>query len=85
MMAKAIEQWSALAKHQRHENELFGHGRRCYCCKCRAIGHEAHECKTALQRSQHGSRAGECGPGNIPKGSDPSSTSCMRDASGSEK
>ena len=39
-------------------NELFGHGCRSYCFKCGAMGHEAHECKTALQSSQPGSRAG---------------------------
>ena len=39
-------------------NEPFGHGRRAYCFKCGARGHEAHECKTALQRSQTGSWAG---------------------------
>ena len=57
--------------------ELFGHGRRSYCFKCGAMGHEAHECKTALQCSQPGFRAGG--------GSDPSSTSCIRDASATEK
>ena len=31
--------------------------------KCGATGHEAHECKTALQRSQPGSRAGGGGRG----------------------
>ena len=41
------------------------------------MGHEAHECKTALQRSQPGSRAG--GRGVVPGESDPSSASCMRD------
>ena len=30
------------------------------------MGHEAHECKTALQRSQPGSRAGGRGPGGNP-------------------
>ena len=30
------------------------------------MGHEAHECKTALQRSQPGSRAGGQGPGGNP-------------------
>ena len=39
-------------------NELFGHGRQSYSFKCGAMGHEAHECKTALQRSQPRSRAG---------------------------
>ena len=47
-------------------NEPFGHGRRSYCFKCAAMGHEAHECKTALQRSQPGSRAGGRGPGGNP-------------------
>ena len=46
-------------------NELFGHGRRSYCFKCGAMGHEAHECKSALQRSQPGSRVeGRCPRGN---------------------
>ena len=45
-------------------NELFGHGRRSCCFKCGAMGHEAHECKTTLQRSQPGSRAG----GVVPRG-----------------
>ena len=39
------------------QNEPFGHGRRSYCFKCGAIGHETHECKTALQRSQPGAIA----------------------------
>ena len=39
-------------------NKPFGHGRRSYCFKCGAMGHEAQECKTALLRSQPGSRAG---------------------------
>ena len=47
-------------------NEPFGHGRRSYCFKYGAMGHEAHECKTALQRSQPGSRAGGQGPGGNP-------------------
>ena len=47
-------------------NEPFGHGRRGYCFKCGAMGYEAHGCKTALQRSQPGSRAGRCGPGGNP-------------------
>ena len=38
-------------------------GQRPYCFKCGAMGHEAHECKTALQRSQSGSKAGGRGPG----------------------
>ena len=46
-------------------NEPFGHGRRSYCFKNGAMGHEAHECKTALQRSQPGSRAGGVIPGGI--------------------
>ena len=46
------------------------------------MGHEAHECKTALQRSQPESRAG----GAWSRGEfDPSSTSCMRDAKATEK
>ena len=47
-------------------NEPFGHGPRFYCFKCGAMIHEAHECKTALQRSQPGSRAGGRGPGGNP-------------------
>ena len=48
-------------------NEPFGHGRRSYCFKCGAMGHKAQECKTALQRSHPGSRAGEgYGPGKNP-------------------
>ena len=47
-------------------NEPFSHGRRCYCCKCWTMRHEAHDCKTALQRSQPGSRAGGRGPGGNP-------------------
>ena len=48
-------------------NEPFGQGCRSYCFKCRAMEHEAHECKTALQRSKPGSRAREGGvvPGGI--------------------
>ena len=57
-MAEAIEQWIALAKASTSRNEPFGHDRRSYCFKCAAIGHEAHECRTALQHSQLGSRAG---------------------------
>ena len=64
-------------------NEPFGHGRRSYCFKCGAMGHEAHECKIALQRSQPGSRAGREAWSRGE--SDPSSTSCMRDASPTEK
>ena len=63
-------------------NEPFGHNRRSYCFKCRAMRHEAHECKTALQRSQPGSRAGGRGPR---RESDPNSTSCIRDASATKK
>ena len=51
------------------QNEPFGHGRRSYYIKCGAMGHEAHECKTALQRSQPGYRAGGKGgrgPGGNP-------------------
>ena len=47
-------------------NKLFGHGRRSFCFKCGAMGHEAHGCKTALQHSQPGSRAGGRGPGENP-------------------
>ena len=47
-------------------NEPFGQGRRSYCFKCGAMGHEAHECKTALQRSQPGPRTGRRGPGGNP-------------------
>ena len=49
-------------------NEPFGHGRRSYYFECGAMGHKAHECKTALQRSQPGSRSVRRGPGgNQPK------------------
>ena len=44
------------------QNKPFGLGRRSYRFKCGAMGHETHECKTALQRSQPGSRAREHGP-----------------------
>ena len=47
-------------------NEPCGHGRRSYCFTYRAMGHEAHERKTVLQRSQSGSRAGWRGPGGNP-------------------
>ena len=47
-------------------NEPFGHGRRSYCFKCGTMGHEAHECKTALQSSQPGFRAGGRDPGGNP-------------------
>ena len=48
-------------------NEPFGHGRRPYCFKCGAMGHEAHECKPTLQRSQPGSKpGGGRGPGGNP-------------------
>ena len=46
-------------------NEPFGLGRRSYCFKCEPMGHEARECKTALQRSQPGFRAGGVVPGEI--------------------
>ena len=46
-------------------NEPFGHGLRSYCFKCGAMGHEADGCKTALQRSQPGSRTGGVVPGGI--------------------
>ena len=48
-------------------NEPLGYGSRSYCFKCGAMGHEAHECKIALQRSQPGSRAGGRG-GVVPGG-----------------
>ena len=63
-------------------NEPFGHGRRSYCFECGAMGREAHECKTALQRSLPESRAGGAWSRG---GSDPSSTSCMRAASAMKK
>ena len=47
-------------------NDPFGHECRSYCFKCRAMKHEVHECKTAVQRSQPGSRARGCGPGGDP-------------------
>ena len=46
-------------------DEPFGCGRQSYCFKCGAMEHEAHECKTALQRSQPGSRVGDVVPGGI--------------------
>ena len=46
--------------------EPFGHGCRSHCFKCGAMGYEAHECKTALQRFQPGSRAKGRGPGGNP-------------------
>ena len=39
-------------------NEPFGRSRRSHCFKYGAMGYEAYDCKTALQRPQSGFRAG---------------------------
>ena len=44
-------------------NERYGRGRRSYCSKCGAMGHDAHDCKTALQQPQPRFRAGGRDPG----------------------
>ena len=54
-----------LSKASTSRNKPFGHGCRSYCFKCGTMGHEAHECKAALQCSQPGAKAGGVVPGGI--------------------
>ena len=60
---RAVE---CLSKALTSRNKPVGRGRRSYCFECGAMRHEAHDCKTTLQRPQPGFRAGRRGPGGNP-------------------
>ena len=66
VIAEAIEQWSAQAKHRHHGKSRLVMAAGLIALNVGQWGHEAYECKTAMQRSQPGSRAGRRGPGGNP-------------------
>ena len=81
MRAEAIEQWSAIAKHQRHRIS-----RLVMAAGLIALNVGRWDMKLMSAKQHYSALNLDPEPGGVVPGeSDPSSTSCMRDTSATEK